>query len=352
MTPFGEMIHVDQNHHTSALSPKQNLILPTTDQHNIISWSPLRHDDKPFLQDQDNYLSESTTGIQPDLDPPNNPSNNDSAASLPGPVTPVDDNDPVLTRISASPSTASPADAADRSSSLTPPPDSGSPHPVSQSQDLTNTFGEPPSDSVDAAREEEEEEEVAKKEEEEEQAVEKLSRQSTPLSELSTAPEQADKADVDGVGQSETNADPPNTIEMEKSVADVDVVSAPESSVVATDSGIIADMKDESVDQSSEASNPSPSKLPDSSPPRPPSPQQIVPSESSAEPSSSSQPQSSIQNGIPSTPSIPSQSPSSEAGPSSTPTISGRPSTSKSPISPSPPSKAVTILELNAELLK
>jgi len=345
------MIHVDQNHHTSPLSPKQNLILPTTDQHNIISWSPLRHDDKPFLQDQDNYLSESATGIQPDLDLPNNPSNNDGAASLPGPITPIDDNDPVLTRISASPSTASPADIADRSSSLTPPPESGSPLPVAQHQDLINASEDPPLDSVDAAGEEEEEEKVAKKEEEEEQAVEKLSRQSTPLSELSTAPEQTDKAVEDGMGQSETHADESITLEAEKLVAHADVVSAPESSVALTDSGIISEMTDESVNKPSEASN----APPDSSPPRPSSPRQHVASELTTEPPSSSLPQSSIQNGIPTTPTIPPKSPSSEAGPSSTPTTTnGRPSipTTKSSISPSPPSKAVTILELNAELLK
>lgn len=183
------MIHLDHNLHPSPLSPpsKQKLILPTShpDQHNILSWSGLSHDEQSFHH-QENYLSDSATSVHPGL---TSPVDIDKPASRPGPITPVDATDPV-SHTSGPSSPASPADGnstsptRDRSSSLSPVPDSNSPHADGRSSP-------PPAEEVEASIE------VARPEEEEEDEepqIEKSSRQSTPLSELSPPPPDLEEA--------------------------------------------------------------------------------------------------------------------------------------------------------------
>ncbi|KAF5371942.1 hypothetical protein D9615_008087 [Tricholomella constricta] len=139
------MIHIDRNH-----LPSPNLISDK-----IGSWS------KPF----DTFITEPPADV----------------ASVPGPVTPLDSHDPVVSHTS---SPASPADGntasptRDRSSSLSPPPETAADSPPAKEPELET---EEPLETL--RKEEEEEDEVR---------VEQASRQSTPLSELSPPPPDQD----------------------------------------------------------------------------------------------------------------------------------------------------------------
>ena len=176
------MIHLDRNLHSSPLS-KQNI-----DHHKILSWSSLSHDDQSF--NPDDFLSDALTAVEPDIDPV---SITASAQSNPGPPTPINTNGPLLSHTS---SPASPADGnsasptRDRSSSLSPAPETGS---AIGSPPLPPAAEEKEAPAVVPQREEEEEEE---EEEDDGVQVNHASRQSTPLSELSPPPDQDDEPDV------------------------------------------------------------------------------------------------------------------------------------------------------------
>lgn len=152
------MIHIDRNHHPA----KQNLI----NDHKII-WS--------------DYLP-SLDAVHPDLPTQDHPK------SLTGPATPTGPHDPVASHVS---SPSSPADGnsasptRDRSSSLSPAPETSladSPPPPPQAEEKEAPVVAP-------QREEEEEEEEAK---------DPPSRLSTPLSELSSSPDQEDHEAFNG----------------------------------------------------------------------------------------------------------------------------------------------------------
>lgn len=188
---FGAMIHLDHNHHHTSPLPnsKQNLILPTThSDHNILSWSALSHDDQPFPHQED-YISDSVTAVQPELTPTNESSATDTISSRPGPITPVDANDPVLLQTSGPSSPGSPADGnsasptGERTSSLSPPPDTDS------SRKYLEPRSSPPPPSIE---DNEVSVEATEENRENETREEKSSRQSTPLSELSPPPDQED----------------------------------------------------------------------------------------------------------------------------------------------------------------
>ncbi|TFK43059.1 hypothetical protein BDQ12DRAFT_163316 [Crucibulum laeve] len=172
------MIHLDRNHHPSPLDTHEKQL----DSHPILSWEDhLSHDDQPFQQDFIPDATTTTTASERVT------SDNDTVPPKPGPVTPIDANDPAHTHSS---SPASPADGnstsptRDRSSSLSPVPETGTPHTQ------TDTRSSPPAPS--AAEEKEAPEEVPTREEEEEpeevRVADKASRVSTPLSELSPPP--------------------------------------------------------------------------------------------------------------------------------------------------------------------
>ncbi|RDB17012.1 hypothetical protein Hypma_002048 [Hypsizygus marmoreus] len=174
------MIHIDRNHHGSPLSPnsKQNNAL--IDHHKIISWT---HDDS-FT---------AVTNVQQNPAPTANANSNSTpnpkALSLPGPVTPVDPHDPTASHTS---SPASPADGntasptRDRSSSLSPAPETGSavgssPSPAQEQEAPVEK----------ALKQEEEEEDEGGGREGEQQGLDADDAVS-PLSELSPPPPDED----------------------------------------------------------------------------------------------------------------------------------------------------------------
>ena len=175
------MIHLDRNLHSSPLS-KQNI-----DHHKILSWSSLSHDDQSFNPDE--FLSDALTAVEPDIEPV---SITASTTSKPGPATPINTNGPILSHTS---SPASPADGnstsptRDRSSSLSPAPETGS---NIGSPPLPPAAEEKEAPPVIPQREEEEEDDD---DDDDEAQVNHASRQSTPLSELSPPPDQDDEPD-------------------------------------------------------------------------------------------------------------------------------------------------------------
>ena len=329
------MISLDHNHHPTPLSPnpKDNLILPTsnTDQHSILTWSGFATD-----QPHQHFLSESATTVQPDIAA--KPA--DGAVSQPGPITPVDADDPAV----APSSPASPVDAADRSSSLTPPPDSTSPQHLLDAEEEPKSVG-PPEPVKEEEEEEEElvkEEEATKEEEEEQVQAEKSSRQSTPLSELSTAPDPTDIAPADG-----THPEPPETditaISVVPQEPPVDVMTAVEPDMPTSPIRTAeADQKvtDEVPEPSTDMTSPAQPLASASSPPQSSSPiHPPVVSEATLLPDGESL--DSL---------VTSESPTianSDATNVQSTSVNTSPTAT-----PLPPSKVVTILELNAELLK
>ncbi|KAL6306816.1 hypothetical protein BKA93DRAFT_823990 [Sparassis latifolia] len=184
------MIHLDRNHPSPiAHHPKGNLILADSnhaDQHPILSWSAPARDDRAFYQDhQDQFLKDisSKPAIQTE-----NPAIVKDAPSIPssalGPVTPGDAEDPKL----PGPSPSSPADApspiADSSSSLSPPPETATPAPA----DPDPVDGPAPEMTAEGA-DERPVETQGESSGEVDNEVDRASRQSTPLSELSSAPD-------------------------------------------------------------------------------------------------------------------------------------------------------------------
>lgn len=151
------MIHLDRNHH---VSPKQNL-------HKIVAW-PSDHDDDAFSAD----IAPVFDVANPKSDPVTPAVNTDDF--LQSPASPADGNSTSPTR--------------DRSSSLSPVPDTISPQ--------TQAHATPP--PPPAAEEKEAPVEVPTREEEEEDEVqaEKASRLSTPLSELSPPSDQDDEPEA------------------------------------------------------------------------------------------------------------------------------------------------------------
>jgi hypothetical protein len=334
------MIGLDHNH-PAPLSPnsKHNLILPTSDPQHILPW-------EPHL-----FLSESANPVQPDS--PSLPRPSDPAVSHPGPITPVDAEDPVLAPLSP----PSPADAADRSSSLTPPPDSASPQQLVEPSDEPSSAAHLPetSENAEPAGEVEGDKEAAKEDEEEQMQVEKLSGRSTPLSELS-APDQTGSVSGDSppTKPPEMNAIEPDAVSQppEESVADVNTVMVPEISSTSTDAP--KEIPEPAADTSSSeelvtlAPSPPRSSPPRSSPPRSSLPRSSPPRSS---PSGNHQPLTTESKPQPEdTLPITSDSPTDVSA--AIAKIQPTPLNLPPSATPPPPSKVVTILELNAELLR
>ncbi|TFK74373.1 hypothetical protein BDN72DRAFT_955719 [Pluteus cervinus] len=181
------VVHLDR---PSPLSPnsKQNRLLAAAhqDPHKILAWSPRPHNDQPF--DPQNPFPADQPAQDQLYAAPTGPQQ-----SRPGPVTPSDSAQPALSHAS---SPSSPVDGnstspnRDRSSSLSPAPDSGSSHthpephssppPPPPTSTSAQSVLEPPNPAHDDS----------------EPRVDKTSRQSTPLSELS----QEDEVDAAPAG--------------------------------------------------------------------------------------------------------------------------------------------------------
>ncbi|KAI0346963.1 hypothetical protein BDW22DRAFT_1425055 [Trametopsis cervina] len=197
------MLHLDQNH--SSLSPphsKSNLILsnsPRPDQHTLLSWSSPARDDRAFYQPQQDQSQPAQAKPDPVEDSPDNkPRRPSSSLGRPSPAN--EDNKPP----SDPPTSTSPAEATSPASSLTPPPDTTSPafpstelpEPQTEAKvDRAEGEGEP---TVDGSAE-----------------VEKASRASTPLSELSSAPDGEEPPD----GERRAGEDGPSVALKEVDVA-------------------------------------------------------------------------------------------------------------------------------------
>lgn len=201
------MLHLDHNHTTSALSPhtKPNLILsdtPQPDQHSVLSWSAPATDDETFKPDGNKDQSVAnkppTPPSQPDPPPSLEPAVD---AEPPSDITPADADDPKPPELSPSSPLDATSPALESNSSLTPPPDSTSPAfpPVAL------PVGEPSSQP----NLEPSEDEPKSKPEEGTEAVDAASRASTPLSELSSAPDGDDPPNVEKKEGEETVDDPP-----------------------------------------------------------------------------------------------------------------------------------------------
>ncbi|KAI0751210.1 hypothetical protein C8Q80DRAFT_1268487 [Daedaleopsis nitida] len=183
------MIHLDHNHSPSITGPSkpQNLVLSNSPHPDHLQhWSSPARDARSFYQDtQDQFLSDSSKSpAHPDS------SSDPGSATLP-PATSGDAEDSSLPE----PSPNSPADApsppADSTSSLTPPPDVATPNHAPDAPD--DPPGKAATDNGGVENEE--------RAEQAEDQVERASRQSTPLSELSSAPETApdENGPADGV---------------------------------------------------------------------------------------------------------------------------------------------------------
>ena len=207
------MLHLDQNH--ASLSPphsKSNLILsgsPRSDQHAVLSssWSPsgARDDrvDRPFYQPQQGDSQPGGTPA-PETHAVNEAIDSQQprqSASL-GPSSP---GHAAETKLSDPPASTSPTDATEPTSPLTPPPDNTS--PAFPSTDLPD--GELPSTTTAGGTEGEAEVKVEGSAE-----VDKAARASTPLSELSSAPDAEDPLDDEKKsGESENAGDAPKDAE-------------------------------------------------------------------------------------------------------------------------------------------
>ena len=181
------MIHLDRNH-SSAIAPhsKPNLIHDTSsnspDQHNTLFRPDPGHDDTTntlYPKESQEPLT-NTTPILPPGSVANHadPSSTDTLPpSLPPATSGETLNGTVADHSQSSPETRSPA--LDSNSSLTPPPDATSPTSPARSLNPTETSpakagGDLPPDSINLAVPD---------------ALDRASRASTPLSELSSAPD-------------------------------------------------------------------------------------------------------------------------------------------------------------------
>ena len=231
------MLHLDQNH-TSLSSPhtKPSVIIsntPRPDQQGLLSWSnPNRDERQPFFQEpQEHPVAEktSTPPIKPDVPAPTTETPTESAAAT-GPAAPGNAEDPKLSDpLPSTPDATSPA--LESTSSLTPPPSTTS--PAFSSVELPD--GEPLAQHQVEGTEEEEQIKA--------DSGDKASQASTPLSELSSAPEADDpptsdkkieneeeKHRDDGSNVASANAEKsnPSSRETQVSLMPVDAISASE----------------------------------------------------------------------------------------------------------------------------
>ena len=187
------MIHLDRGH-SSAIAghSKSNLILadpPHADQHSLLPWSPSTRTDTSFYHESQEPFTLTSDAPRPTTpsDPPSAGQKQEHPGSTTnhGPITPGDAEEPKLPE----PSPSSPADlrspVADTSSSLTPPPDAATPS-AAAAQGANADKPEAAGGEAAAA-----EAETLRKEDKADviEDVEKASRASTPLSELSSAPD-------------------------------------------------------------------------------------------------------------------------------------------------------------------
>ncbi|KZT74485.1 hypothetical protein DAEQUDRAFT_720655 [Daedalea quercina L-15889] len=182
------MIHLDRGH-SSAIAghSKSNLILadpPHADQHSILSWSPSAHTDTSFYHEPQEPFT--LTSDAPKHTTPSDPASGQkeeqpASTTNHGPITPGDAEEPKLPE----PSPSSPADprspVADTSSSLSPPPDAATPGAAAAPE---ANVDKPPAGGGEAAAGQ-----VEAPREDKANPVEEASRASTPLSELSSAPD-------------------------------------------------------------------------------------------------------------------------------------------------------------------
>ncbi|OJT07618.1 hypothetical protein TRAPUB_1524 [Trametes pubescens] len=192
------MIHLDHNHAASlpAHANSPNLILansPHADQSAASPWSSPSRDPRPFYPDSQEHAPPDSSEQPAQDEPQGSPSLPHSA----GPGAPTDSQNPLSL---SEPSPRSTADARspppDSNSSLTPPPDAATPNPA------TEAPSQPPEDTTDNAGMAEHSGAQGSEE------VDKASRQSTPLSELSSAPETAPDDENTG-GDAQSNSKDP-----------------------------------------------------------------------------------------------------------------------------------------------
>jgi len=333
----GLMLHLDRNHHPSPLSPhaNSNLILPT-DQFKLLSRSPLAHDDKPAHQ--------NTTV---DLDATDTPTGEQVVAKQPTPPPPVDG--PVESHSPAEThSPTAPTPNGHRSSSLSPPPHSGSPGPTAATSPLVlseEPIEEPAPEPAEPSNAVPAEEPVA-----EEEAA-------SPLSELSPAPEQEESFEDDKEDNTDL-ATSPAEVEEAEMTAEVTEIPAETEKIEAVET---TEFKKED-NSTIPSEHTSPAAIPPQSPDAAPTP---VP-ESESKTTSTSDPmstdptpngdQSAVSKSKTAAAKSPAKSPAPESSSSQEPrAASRRPSTSTSsssgPLEPSK-NKAERLLELNEELLK
>ena len=183
------MLHLDQKHNSSLSSPHSKpstLILSNparTDQQPLLSWSAPNRDERPFFQEQqDHPVAEQApvTPLKPDVPPVSTETPTEQAAST-GSQPPGNAEDSKLSDQSPSSPPDATSPALESTSSLTPPPSATS--PAFSSVDL------PDAEATDQQRGEGAEEEDKVKGDASGDAGDKPSQASTPLSELSSAPE-------------------------------------------------------------------------------------------------------------------------------------------------------------------
>ena len=199
------MLHLDRTHHSPLSShTKADLIpsdTPQPDQQPLLSWSAPATDDETFKFDTNS--DQQTVADKPPTPPPvtEAPQPTEAVAEPPADA-PANADDPKPPEQDAPPSSP-PVDAKspahERSSSLTPPPDSTSPAFPSVALPVDGPAAQP-------TLEQPEGEEKAKPEEDPAE-VDKASRASTPLSELSSAPDGDDPQEVEK--KEEDKAEPP-----------------------------------------------------------------------------------------------------------------------------------------------
>ena len=233
------MIHLDHNHSPSIPGPTkpQNLILsnsPRSDQHRVVSWSTPTRDARPFYQDPQEVSLTDPSKPPPSLSdnsssdpPPSSSTHSLPPGNLP---TPAPEN-PSL----PDPSTSSPNDSrsppADTSSSLSPPPDAATPSNAMDPPD--DPPGQPPkTDGTGDADKPTDQQQAADE-------VDRASRQSTPLSELSSAPETApdDEADNGDAADNLDTAKAKSGGEVQNSPSGVVKVSSSSSAVSTSTKG-------------------------------------------------------------------------------------------------------------------
>lgn len=194
-TVLHTMLHLDRTHH-SPLSPhtKADLIpsdTPQPDQQPLLSWSAPATDDETFKFDTNS--DQQTVADKPPTPPPvtEEPQPTEAIAEPPAdaPANADDPKPPEQDVPPSSPPLDAKSPARERSSSLTPPPDSTSPAFPSVALPVDEPATEPTLEPQEGEQKPKSEEESAE--------VDKASRASTPLSELSSAPDGDDSQEVE-----------------------------------------------------------------------------------------------------------------------------------------------------------